>query len=195
MASERNRDRILFTVITPYDSFPKPQLGYVHTSHFRHRPPHPRRTISCFVISTPADNTGQQDVKHRRFGVHHTSGQPEDRHTVLEIAHQHHGHRGSTGARRRSRCALRFAGNRCGGHIVRIHAHAACAEDQVDPGGAQSPELRSVCFPARPSVMVWAYRFNAVGGELCPHHGREPILDQALEYLAASGHNARFQRP
>lgn len=72
---------------------------------------------------------GQDQVKNRGTGVHDAAGETHDGQTVLKIAQKEHGageHRGSVADNIRTG---RF--DTAGGVVVRVHTHAAGAEDHI----------------------------------------------------------------
>ena len=72
---------------------------------------------------------GQDQVKNRDTGVHDAAGETHDGQTVLKIAQKEHGageHRGSVADNIR---ADRL--DAAGGVVVRVHTHAAGAEDHI----------------------------------------------------------------
>ena len=115
-------------------------------------------------------------------GEHDAAGKAEHGRAVIEVAHEEHG----TRKHRRSVGHHLGAGTPDGarGVVVRVHAHAARADDEVDAPLAHAPNRSRHIVDVVAGQLV-RHALDAKGRELALDHRRELVLDEPRGHLAA----------
>ena len=129
----------------------------------------------------------QHQIKNRGGGVHDAAGQTHDGRTVGIIAEEEHGAGQDGRAIGDDLAAGRL--DRAGGAVVRVDAHAAGAEDEIDARGVES------IHRLRDGVHIVAGRavvrdLHAVFLELRDDDRGELVLNSPLEHLVSGGDEA-----